>query len=65
LTSICLAALNILRLGLALPWWRPVAVAAGYLLLEPINSLWLDSLLVSLALLAAALALLWHLDVAP
>ena len=57
-----MAALNARRLQLGLPWWRPIAIGVGTLVLDILVSMFFEAYLVDLLLYGGALALIWFID---
>jgi hypothetical protein len=60
-----MAAVNARRLGLDTPWWRPVGIGVGSLVVFLALDFWLDSYLLGLALYLGAVGLIAALDLVP
>ena len=60
-----MAALNGRRLRLDLPWWRPISIGVGSLILALLNGAWRDWYLLDLALYLGAVGLIGYLDLLP
>jgi hypothetical protein len=60
-----MAAVNVRRLRLDTPWWRPVGVGVGSLIVFLVVNLWVDWYLLDLALYLGAVGLIAGLDLMP